>query len=86
MGQDASDEENYLNAIPIETLGILDNSINHLHRLGMTSVGDCIDFLQRGNNATPSFHLGFWDAFSMDVVPRLREHGYWEDDEYPPLK
>lgn len=63
--------------IPIEKLGLSVSTINKLKRIGMNSVGDCIDFFERGNNAMINVPFGLIGAMVGEVKVKLIEHGYW---------
>ncbi len=73
-----TDDELY--NISIETLEIPSEAIKLLKRVGMESIGDCLDFQKRGADAMIQVPYGLLDAFYAQVLPRLREHGYLTDE------
>jgi hypothetical protein len=49
-------------------------------RMGITSLGDCVDFYEQGNNAMITTHLGFIEAMETikpEVKAMLKEKGYF---------
>lgn len=68
---------------PIEELDLSVRVFNSLKRTGITSVGDVIDMLQRGQDAMLAIR-NFGEKSLDELVEKLREKGYWpldEDDE-----
>ena len=69
--------------ISLESLGCSEDSITILTRIGLSSVGDCVDYLYHMNSSTinmPSFALS---ALFDEVVPQLAKSGYIKDDLFP---
>lgn len=67
--------DNYYD-VPVETLGISQDAITLLARVGVQSVGDCVDFYNRGGDALIQVPLGLLDKFDTEVIPALRQQGY----------
>ena len=66
---------------PIEELDLSVRVFNSLKRTGITSVGDVIDMLQRGNDAMLAIR-NFGEKSLDELVEKLEEKGYWPlDDE-----
>jgi hypothetical protein len=70
----------------IEELGLSEHTIEILHRIGVTYIGDCIDFFNRAGRATPPSNTEFIGEMYDAVLPELEKHGYWprykmDDDE-----
>lgn len=68
---------------PIEELDLSVRVFNSLKRTGITSVGDVIDMLQRGQDAMLAIR-NFGEKSLDELVEKLREKGYWPldgDDE-----
>lgn len=61
---------------PIETLGISARAADLLKQLGMESIGDCLDFHERGASAMIQVPFGLLEVFASEVLPRLYEQGY----------
>ena len=74
------DEGNNLYDIPIQQLDLAANTIELLESVGITSIGDCLDFLERGAGATITVPNGLIDAMYTDVVQKLKTHGYMSRD------
>ncbi len=75
-GMDESEHEE-LAHIPIETLGLSENTISLLKRVGMTNVSDCVDSLRRWGVAEEKVPPGFIQAMDSEVRAKLEELGYW---------
>ena len=71
----AQTNNNYYD-VPVQTLGISQNAIMLLARVGVQSVGDCVDFYERGSDALIQVPLGLLDKFDAEVIPALRQQGY----------
>lgn len=87
MSQEYSDNPQHdaLYHIPIETLGLSEKAIKGAKRLGVISVGDCVDFFVRikggaGPGTLPHDHE-FLEAMFTEVEPKLQAHGYWPPDD-----
>jgi DNA-directed RNA polymerase subunit alpha len=68
---------------PIEELDLSVRVFNSLKRTGITSVGDVIDMLQRGQDAMLAIR-NFGEKSLDELVEKLQEKNYWpldEDDE-----
>jgi len=74
------DEGNNLYDIPIQQLDLAANTIELLESVGITSIGDSLDFLERGAKATITVPNGLIDAMYTDVVQKLKTHGYMSRD------
>ena len=67
------------NDIDLRSLEISEDTIRILELVGMISVQDCLDFLERGGDATITVPPGFSDVFFGEIVSRLRAKGYLPD-------
>jgi len=67
---------------PIEELDLSVRVFNSLKRTGITSIGDVIDMLQRGQDAMLAIR-NFGEKSLDELVEKLTEKGYWplQDDE-----
>lgn len=59
----------------IEELGLTAESVQIVHRAGITSIGDCIDFFTRG--ALTGVDSAVLKVMFGVVLPLLEKHGYW---------
>ncbi len=67
--------------IPIETLGLSEKAIKAAKRLGVTSIGDCVDhFVRITSGIAGSAPHEFFEAMETEVKPQLETHGYWSRD------
>jgi Bacterial RNA polymerase, alpha chain C terminal domain len=66
--------------IAIEKLGLSVSAINQLERLGVTTVGDCVDFHRRVRDGNTIGHAptSFFRIMLGEVKEKLVEHGYWQ--------
>lgn len=64
---------------PIEELDLSVRVFNSLKRTGITSVGDVIDMLRRGSDAMLAIR-NFGEKSLDELVEKLREKGYWPDE------
>ena len=74
-------EHNYehLYDVPIETLNLSDEAWKAVSRVGMTTVGDCIDHYQRyGNGAMICVPGLFMQIMENEVMEKIKAHGYWQ--------
>lgn len=67
--------------IPIERLGASTEAVDTIKKLGITSVGDCVDFFVRAiaggtTGATPQVIK----AMIEEIKPKLLERGYYPPD------
>jgi DNA-directed RNA polymerase alpha subunit len=62
--------------IPIQQLDLAANTVELLESVGITSIGDCLDFVERGADTTFSGPSGLLDAMYLDVIPKLKAYGY----------
>jgi hypothetical protein len=74
-------QHNELYDIPIDVLALSENTTHLLERVGVASVGDCINILQRTGDALIEVPLGFGEAIQTEVKPKLQLLGYWPSDE-----
>jgi DNA-directed RNA polymerase subunit alpha len=65
---------------PIEELDLSVRVFNSLKRTGITSVGDVIDMLQRGQDAMLAIR-NFGEKSLDELTDKLSEKGYWPIDE-----
>ncbi len=79
-GMDESEHEE-LAHIPIEMLGLSENTISLLKRVGMTNVRDCAESLQRWGDAMIQVPDGWIQAMDGEVRAKLVELGYWPTSE-----
>jgi hypothetical protein len=70
-------DPNPLYEISIEELGLSEATIKAAGRLGVTRIGDCIDFFARRGDATAPSDIEFLKAMLDHVLPQLEKHGYW---------
>ncbi|MBI5668208.1 MAG: hypothetical protein HZC41_09395 [Chloroflexi bacterium] len=70
------DENSPLYDVPIETLGLSEDALQELKRVGITSIGDCLDHYARGKNAMMPATSGFLHAMANEVKQKLQQHGY----------
>ncbi len=76
----ADRKANQLYDKPIEELDLSVRVFNSLKRTGITSVGDVIDMLQRGQDAMLAIR-NFGEKSLDELVEKLQEKGYWPLDE-----
>ena len=82
MEQEESDfNSSDLYDVSLERLGLSVDTIKLLESVGFSSVGDCLDFLRRGDSASIIVPYGLIDTMYTEVVDRLRGHGYLKSDE-----
>lgn len=74
-------EDDGLHNIPVTTLGISENTIQLLSRVGIETVGDCLDFHRIGGDAMITVPFGLITAFDNEVRPKLLEYGYLSDND-----
>ena len=65
-----------LYGIPIDVLGLSDNAKLLLARVGVETVGDCVDYFNRGIDVMCEAPFGFFDVMANEVRLKLIEHGY----------
>lgn len=65
---------------PIEELDLSVRVFNSLKRTGITSVGDVLDMLRRGQDAMLAIR-NFGEKSLDELVQKLREKGYYPNDE-----
>ena len=71
-----SSQYEHLYNVPIEELALSESVTRVLGRVAITSIGDCIDVLQRwGEPAGIPPDLA--QAMVTEVKPKLEELGYW---------
>ena len=75
-----SDPRNLYEAM-IEELDLSEETIKNVHRLGVTTIGDCIDFFARVPDTTPPHDMLFLEAMFDVVLPLLEQQGYWPRDK-----
>ncbi|GAB4528912.1 MAG: hypothetical protein OHK0046_48310 [Anaerolineae bacterium] len=68
----------HLYNVSLEALDLSETATNLLMRTGITSVGDCIDFFIRLQNALVPAKPPFFSLLQNEVIPRLKELGYWQ--------
>ena len=76
--EDLDDDDLY--NIPVEELGLSIKSINAIKRLGVTTVGDCLDHhirVKNGQTVTIHVYHDFTEAMHGEVEEQLKAHGYW---------
>ncbi|MCA9914851.1 MAG: DNA-directed RNA polymerase subunit alpha, partial [Anaerolineae bacterium] len=76
----ADRKANQLYDKPIEELDLSVRVFNSLKRTGITSVGDVIDMLQRGQDAMLAIR-NFGEKSLDELVEKLQEKSYWPLDE-----
>ena len=86
MSENFSDtpEHDALHEIPVESLGLSEAAIKVVLRMGMTTVGDCVDFFVRGADAMIPIRPPAINLMYNEVKPKLEEHGYWPPDASKP--
>jgi len=81
-GEDGEQRDRLRDALyekPIEELDLSVRVFNSLKRTGITTVGDVIDMLQRGQDAMLAIR-NFGEKSLDELVEKLREKGYWPED------
>jgi DNA-directed RNA polymerase subunit alpha len=73
-------EANPLYDVPIEVLDLSTRVFNSLRRTGITSVGDVVDMLERGEDAMLAIR-NFGQTSLDELKEKLIENGYMQDDE-----
>ncbi len=68
-----------LYTLSIEQLGLTEESLRLVHRADITSIGDCIDFFERG--AVTGVDSAVLKVMFGVVLPLLEKQGYWPRDE-----
>ena len=71
--------------IPIENLDLSVRVFNSLKRTGITSVGEVLDMLEKGQDAMLSIR-NFGEKSLDELKERLREKGYLSDEGSPELE
>ncbi len=61
----------------IEELGLSEHTIEILHSVGVTHIGDCINFFNNAGKATITVASEFIIEMYDVVLPQLEKHGYW---------
>jgi len=70
-------EYKHLYDVPIETMRLSKKEFNALKRTGVTSIGDCLDFFNRGSGAMDVGILrGFQEEDYTDLMKKLIDHGH----------
>ena len=67
----------HLYEVSVEVLDLSEIAARTLARTGITTVGDCIDFFNRGMDALASARSPAFRAM-QEVRQKLKQHGYWE--------
>jgi DNA-directed RNA polymerase subunit alpha len=70
--------------VPIEALDLSVRTFNSLKRTGITTVGEVLEMLDRGPGAMLAIR-NFGEQSLDELIRRLKEKGYWPDDEDPYL-
>lgn len=65
---------------PIEELDLSVRVFNSLKRTGITSIGDVLDMLRRGNDAMLAIR-NFGEKSLDELVQKLKEKGYYPDED-----
>ena len=65
---------------PIEELDLTVRVFNSLKRTGITSIGDVLDMINRGEDAMLAIR-NFGEKSLEELVDKLREKGYYPEDE-----
>ncbi|MEM6527668.1 MAG: DNA-directed RNA polymerase subunit alpha C-terminal domain-containing protein, partial [Chloroflexota bacterium] len=74
------EDPNPLYDVPIEVLDLSTRVFNSLRRTGITSVGDVIDMLERGEDAMLAIR-NFGQTSLDELKEKLIENGYLSDGE-----
>ncbi|MFQ3645359.1 MAG: DNA-directed RNA polymerase subunit alpha [Anaerolineae bacterium] len=78
--EDRREGHKLLNDKPIEELDLSVRVFNSLKRTGITTVGDVIDMLQRGNDAVLAIR-NFGEKSLDELKAKLREKGYYPKED-----
>ena len=70
-----------LYTLPIEELGLSDENLRLIHRSEITSIGNCIDFFERG--AVTGVDSDVLKVMFGVVLPLLENQGYWPRKDAP---
>jgi hypothetical protein len=84
MLDDARDSYEHLYKISVTTLGLSESAIKMVYRVGITNIGDCIDWYRR----VPTVGVvpfGFISTMLGEVQQKIIEHGFWNYVGRPPF-
>lgn len=68
----------HLYAISTQALELSQKAEKSLQRLGVTTIGDCVDFFNMEGHAMITVRGGFLSAMYDEVKPALIQQGYWQ--------
>ena len=77
MTNSSESPHEHLYDVPIEQLELSAIAITALKRTGITTVGDCVDFYQRGADAMITARHEFFTVTAGEVQEKMKAHGYW---------
>jgi hypothetical protein len=77
MMTDAQHDYKHLYEAPIEELGLSDEAIKTLKKRAVYTVGDCIDFYNRGKDAMITIIPPFGSVMANEVALKIKAQGYW---------
>ncbi|MEP7292586.1 MAG: hypothetical protein ABI835_12445 [Chloroflexota bacterium] len=75
------DDWEHLYEVSIETLELSETALASLRRLGVTSVGDCLDHFSRYGSVTISVPFGSLKIMETEVLDKLVQHGYMSPEQ-----
>lgn len=72
--------------LPIEKLNLPVKAFNSCLRTGITTVGDCVDFVSRIHSTDAMIIISsrYWDTveeFENHILPALIREGYWQSEK-----
>ena len=70
-----------LYAIPLDVLNLTDNALQVMAQEDITSIGHCVDLLERWRSTTLNAPFALLNAIYIEARPQLIELGYWSEGD-----